>query len=277
MRPVGAPDRAVGRRLDECFPIGNRVVPTRLHPRVAIAVGHHHPPILLLQHVEYPTDHRPVHPTLEPDVATMFDDHRHAPDRTQQIRIVEQVVPTHVQPRVPTELFKSRHRASHLRLALIEGKKADEIESCTSYTGKVQSLQLLVRNAVVDNPDATIAVPILQAFEGMQQESMVAAVYCAMDNDATREADRLMHFLRFGEGRAFDRRVGWILPRRKLRRVLVYMKLTIATSRWWRRHWHPRLSVPLVEFLSGLRHSHLLCPWYSLEGFWSPNLTFGAP
>src|SRR5215475_15385825 len=88
-------------------------------------------------HVEYPTDHRPVHPTFEPDVAAMFDDHRHVPDRTQQIRIVEQVVPTHVQPRVPTELPKARHRASHFRLALIEGKKANEIESCASYTGSL--------------------------------------------------------------------------------------------------------------------------------------------
>jgi membrane protein DedA with SNARE-associated domain len=63
-----------------------------------------------------------------------------------------------------------------------------------------------------------------------------------------------MHFLRFGKRRAFDRRVRRILPRRKLRRVFVYMKLAIATSRWWRRHWHPRLSVPFAEFISGLRH-----------------------
>src|SRR5215510_13256067 len=207
----------------------------------------------------------------------MFDDHRHVPDRTQQIRIVEQVVPTHVQPRVPTELPKARHRAPHLSLALIEGKKADEIESCASYTGSLQSLQFLVRNAVIDNTDATIAVWILQAFQGMQQKPMITTVDCAMDNDATREADRLMHFLRFAECRAFDRCVWRILPRRKLRRVVIYMKLAIAAFRWWRGHWHPRLFVPFVEFLFGLCHSHLLCPWYSFEGFfWSPNLTCGA-
>jgi len=98
-----------------------------------------------------------------------------------------------------------------------------------------------------------------------------------MDNDATREADRLMHFLRFAECRAFDRCVWRILPRRKLRRVVIYMKLAIAAFRWWRGHWHPRLFVPFVEFLFGLCHSHLLCPWYSFEGFfWSPNLTCGA-
>src|SRR5215831_14568154 len=65
--------------------------------------------------------------TFEPDVAAMFDDYRHVPDRTQQIRIVEQVVPTHVQPRVPTELPKARHRAPHLSLALIEGKKRTKL------------------------------------------------------------------------------------------------------------------------------------------------------
>src|SRR5262249_39283007 len=123
------------------------------------------------QHVEYPADYWPVHPAFEPDVAAMFDDHRHVPDGTQQIRIVEQVVPTHVQPRVPTELPKARHQPPHLSLALIEGKKADEIESCASYTGSLQSLQFLVRNAVIDNADATIAVSILQAFQGMQQKA----------------------------------------------------------------------------------------------------------
>src|SRR5262249_41186882 len=138
---------------------------------------------------------------------------------------------------------------------------------CASYTGNVQSLQLLVRNAVIDNADATIAVPILQAFRRVQQEPVIAAIDRAMDNDTTSEPNRFVHFLRFGGCRAFDGPVRRILPRRKLRWVFVYMKLTIATSRWWRRHWHPRPSVPLVEFLSSLRHSHLLCLWYSLEGF----------
>ena len=60
MRPVGPPDGAVGCRLDECLPIRKRIVPARVHLRIAIAVGHHHPPILPLQHVEDPTDYRPV-------------------------------------------------------------------------------------------------------------------------------------------------------------------------------------------------------------------------
>src|SRR5947208_16714815 len=91
-----------------------------------------------------PNGSRPVHPALEPDVAEMFDDHRHVLDRTQQIRIVEQFVPIHVQPRVPAELTQPRHRAPDVRLALIEGKKADEVKTSAAHTGHVHALQLLV-------------------------------------------------------------------------------------------------------------------------------------
>ena len=85
---------------------------------------------------------------------------------------------------------------------------------------------------------------------------MIAAVDRAMDDDATIEADRVMHFLGLRKGRASDRRVGRIGPRRKLRRVLVYVKLAIAASPRRRRNRHPRLSVPFVEFLSGRRHCY---------------------
>src|SRR5215475_1259679 len=103
---------------------------------------------------------------------------------------------------------------------------------------------------------------------------MVAPVDRAMDNDTPSEADGLMHSLRLGKRRAFDRRVRWILPRRKLRRVLINMKLAITTSRWWRRHRHPRLSVPFVEFISGLRHVISSVLGIQSTSFLSPNLTF---
>jgi hypothetical protein len=111
-----------------------------------------------------------------------------------------------VQPRVPAELAKPRHRAPDLGLALIEGKKADEIETRTAHTSRVHALKLLVRNPVIDNADAAIAVAIVQAFESVEQETVVAAIDRAMDNDATIEADRPMHPLRFRERRAFNRR-----------------------------------------------------------------------
>ena len=161
-----------------------------------------------------------------------------------------------MQPRVPAEFAKPRHRAPDLGLALIEGKKADEIESSTAHTSRVHALKLLVRNPVIDNADAAVAVAIPQAFESVQQQAVVAAVDRAMDDDATIEADRLVHLLRFGERCAFNRRVRRIGSRRKLRRVLVYVKLAIAASPWRRRNRHPRVSVPFVDFFSGCRHCH---------------------
>src|SRR5262249_54233299 len=66
MRPVGAPDRAVGRRLDECFSIGK---PRRPSLSPFESRDYHWTPSSTnspASHVEYPTDHRPVHPPSNP-------------------------------------------------------------------------------------------------------------------------------------------------------------------------------------------------------------------
>src|SRR5437660_1117346 len=127
---------------------------------------------------------------LKADVTEMVDHHRHVLERTQQIRIVQQIFSIHVQPRVPAELAQPPHRALDLRLTLVEGKKADEIESSAAHAGRVQALELLVRNPVIDNADAAVAVAIIQAFQSVQKQAMVAAVDRTMDDDATTEADR---------------------------------------------------------------------------------------
>ena len=98
---------------------------------------------------------------------------------------------------MPAELAQPRHRAPDLRLALIEGKKADEIEARAAHAGRVHALKLLVRDPVIDDADAAVAVAIVQAFERVQQQAMIAAVDRAMDDDAAIEADRLVHSLRF--------------------------------------------------------------------------------
>jgi len=118
----------------------------------------------------------------------------------------------------------------------------------------VHALKFFVRNPVIDDADAAIMIAIVQAFERVQQKAVIAAVNRAMDDDATLEADRLVHSLGFAKGRAFDGRVGWLGARRKFRRNVVDMKLTIAASRRRRRHRQPRLLIPLVNFLSGVRH-----------------------
>src|SRR6266404_8472993 len=152
-----------------------------------------------------------------------------------------------MQTRVPAELAQPRHGASDLRLALVEGKKADEIEARATHTGRVHALKFFVRDPVIDDADAAVAVTIVQAFQRVQQEAMIAAVNRAMDDDAAFEADRLVHLLSLRKGRAGNRRVGRIGSRWKLPRVLIDMKLTIAPSLRWRRHRHARLFVPLVD------------------------------
>ena len=62
-----------------------------------------------------------------------------------------------------------RHRAPDLRLALLEGKKADEIKARAAHAGRVQALKLLVRNPVIDDADAAIALAIVQTFERVEQ------------------------------------------------------------------------------------------------------------
>ena len=159
-----------------------------------------------------------------------------------------------MQPRVPAELAQPGHRASDLRLPLIESKKADEIEARAAHTRRMHALKFFVRNPVVDDADAAIMIPIVQAFERVQQQAMIAAVNRAVHDDAAIEADCLVHPLRFAECRAGDRRVGRIGPRWKHRRVLIEVKLTIAASPRRRRNRHPRLFIPFVNFLSGCRH-----------------------
>src|SRR4029077_5037431 len=95
----------------------------------------------------------------------------------------------------------SRRRAIE-RLALIEGKEADEIETRAAHTGRVHALKLLVRNPVIDNANAAIAVAIVQAFDSVEQEAVVTAVDRAMHDHAAIEVDRRMHPLRFRERRA---------------------------------------------------------------------------
>ena len=159
-----------------------------------------------------------------------------------------------MQPRVPAELAQPGHRASDLRLTLIESKKADEIEARAAHTRRMHALQFFVRNPVVNNTDAAIMIPIFQAFERVQQQAMIAAVNRAVHDDAALETDCLVHFLRLAECRARDRRVGRIGSRWKLRRILIEMELTIAASlRRWRDR-HPRMSIPFMDFLSGCRH-----------------------
>jgi hypothetical protein len=99
-----------------------------------------------------------------------------------------------------------RHRAPDLCFALIEAKKPDKIETWDAHPGRIQALKLRVRNPVIDNADAAVAVAILKAFESVEQEAVITAVNRAMDDDAAIEADRLVHPLRFGERCACDRR-----------------------------------------------------------------------
>src|SRR5258707_8245649 len=100
-----------------------------------------------------------------------------------------------MQTRVPAELAQPRHGASDLRLSLVEGKKADEIEARATHTGRVHALKFFVRDPVIDDADAAIMIAIVQAFERMQQKAVIAAVDRAMDDDAAIEADRFMHSL----------------------------------------------------------------------------------
>jgi hypothetical protein len=71
----------------------------------------------------------------------------------------------YVQSRVPAELVDPGHRSSYFGFPLIEGKKSHEIKTCATHTAGVHALKLGVRNSVVDNADAAIAVAIVQAFE----------------------------------------------------------------------------------------------------------------
>src|SRR5918993_4627825 len=145
----------------------------------------------MLEHVEYPTDRRPLERAFKAHMAEMVDHHRQVLDRAQQIRIIEQVVAVHMQSRVPPELADPGHRAPDFGLLLIEGKKSHEIKPRATHPRSVQSCKLVVRNAVVNNADAAIASGIVKAFESVQQEAVVTAVNRAMDNDAAVEADRL--------------------------------------------------------------------------------------
>jgi hypothetical protein len=52
---------------------------------------------------------------------------------------------------VPAQLAKPRHRALDLGLALIEGKKPDEIELRAAHSCRGHALKLVVRNAVINN------------------------------------------------------------------------------------------------------------------------------
>ena len=136
-------------------------------------------------------------PALESDMAEMVDHHRHVLERAQQIGVVEQVIAIHVQARVPAEFAQPRHRAPDLRLALVEGKEADEIKARAAHAGRVHALKLFVRDPVIDDADAAVAVPIVQTFQRVEQQTMIAAVDRAMDDDAAIETNRRVHSLRF--------------------------------------------------------------------------------
>jgi hypothetical protein len=160
----------------------------------------------------------------------------------------------YVQSRVPAELVDPGHRSSYFGFPLIEGKKSHEIKTRATHTRGVQSCQLVVRNAVVNNADAAIASGIIKAFERIQQQAVIAAVNRAMDDDAAVEADRLVHLLGLRKGRAFNRRIWRIGSRRKLRRFLVDVKLAVAASGWRLRNRHARMSVPFVNSFYGCCH-----------------------
>jgi len=111
----------------------------------------------------------------------------------------------------------------------------------------VQPLQFFVGYAIVDNADAAVTVAVVETFERVQQQAMIAAIDGAMDDDAAAEPDRFVHALRFAERRAFYGRIGRIDARRKLLGICIDVKLTVTAPRRRRRHWHARVLVPFVD------------------------------
>src|SRR5262245_48221209 len=76
MRPVGAPDQAIGSRLDERSGERYRVVPTGFHDGVAIAIRELQPPSLLLQGIKDPAHCGLVKAKRKVEMTHVVYDHR---------------------------------------------------------------------------------------------------------------------------------------------------------------------------------------------------------
>jgi hypothetical protein len=77
----------------------------------------------------------------------------------------------------------------------------------------------------------------------VQEQPMIAAVNCAMDDHAAIKTDRSVHSLRFAERCALDGWIGRTWPWRELFGSLIDVKLTVTASARRRWHGHARLLV----------------------------------
>ena len=113
-----------------------------------------------------------------------------------------------MQPGMPAEFLDARHRAPHLGLALLHREEADEVKARTAHTGCVQPLQFFVGYAIVDNADAAVTVAVVQTFERVEQQTMIAAINRAMNDDAATETNRLSGLVKIAKSRLKPRPEG---------------------------------------------------------------------
>src|SRR3984957_3569531 len=191
MRPVGAPDDALGRvrgesaRERQGFFVGMRVFGD------AVAAGQFDPDIAAVEQTQQPPKRRAVQTFGDIDTPHMVDHHRRF-DRGDKIVVIDQAAAADVIGDVPAVgrdlLDDLAHVVARPRRAAV-GKIP--MQPHAAHAGVVEPLHLVIRRGRLQQRYAAIVA--LAGFEQIDQDAIIAAVRRRLHEHAALETQELVH------------------------------------------------------------------------------------
>ena len=200
MWPIGAPQHAVGRGLDQRPCEWNRIVERPPAGGYPLGAAHLNPCERIAHQLEQLLERLLIQPRFCTHAAHVVDHERHL-DTCDPLRILQDVLCVQMQHHVPAEpLDTFEHTVEYIEIGRA-AQMRDEIEAHAAHAACVEVGQLFVGDTAIDDRHAAIAA--VTACDCIEHRGIVRAVAACLHDHTPARAEKIMQ-----RGQALERRIG---------------------------------------------------------------------